>query len=188
MIAARWIGLLAGAGLLGAGVGGLASFGTDDPRPKEDPPVATGESVTLWTVPLMPPLSIGGQEIHTVRIKGTPGGKATVELDPNPVVVDPLGNAVKTGLRAFKPVDVEMVPLPGSTPAAAAGEAARWRLYDLRPVAPTPAWPGTIALHLAMHDGPCGPNRLLVMDSAGQGGAAGEGGAVVRIVTMESAR
>lgn len=171
MSRARWIGLLAGAGLVAAAIAGLAAGGADDPEPRENAPVAKVESVSRWTVALMPPLVLGGQDIHTVRVKGTLGGRGTVELDPNPVVVDRFGNTIKTGLRAYKPVEVEVVLLPDSAPT--------WRLFDLRPAPPAPAWPDKIALQLAVSSGPCGPNRLVVLDNSG---------AVTRIVTMEDGR
>lgn len=189
MAGAGWIGLAAGAVIVAAVWSGLNAGGVDAPGPKkEDAPVANAESVTLWTVALMPPLSLGGQEFHTVRVTGTPGGRGRVELDPNPVVVDRFGTTIKAGLRAFKPVEVEMTPLADPTPPVAAEGASGWRLYDLRPVAPAPAWPGKVALRLAVGGAPCGPYRLLVVGGAGGEGAGGGGGAVVRIVTMEGAR
>lgn len=194
MAGAGWIGLAAGAVIVAAVWGGLDAGGADAPGPKEDAPVAKAESVTLWTVALMPPLSLGGQEFHTVRVNGTPGGRGRVELDPNPVVTDRFGTTIKTGLRAFKPVEVEMAPLaeptpPGEgAPGGAADGAHGWRLYDLRPVAPASAWPGKVALRLAVGGAPCGPYRLLVVEGAGGGGEGGGGGAVVRIVTLEGGR
>ncbi len=180
MTSARWIRLLAAAGIAGAGIGFVAASGTDDPPTKENTPVTKAVSVSLWTVPLMPPLVIGGQEVHTARVKGTLGGRGTVDLDPNPVVVDRFGNTVKMGLRAFKSAEVQIVLLPDATSGVGGGGEgeAGWRLYDLRPVPPTPAWPDGLALRLAVRQGPCGSNRLLVLDAAGT---------AVRIVTLESA-
>jgi hypothetical protein len=135
-------------------------------------------NVSLSTVPLMPPLVVGGQEYHAVRVKGELGGAGTVELDPNPLVVDRYGNVTKTGLRAFATAKVNLVLLSEGMPPGDPVSTAKagWRLFDLKPVPPTPAWPGKVSLRVSVGAGECGPRRLMVIDGAG---------VVVRILTME---